>query len=117
MQLSVVHLNTASYDPAKDGAGYQHARKTFTVAEGYKLDLWDGVVTIAHSGRSAVFPLSSIEYALELVEQPKNKPTPKAKVEEPKPMVEVPTLDEVLDLAEQITTKAETPNAKKAKAK
>jgi hypothetical protein len=63
MKLSYLKLEHSSYDPAAGSAGFQKSRDEFSMAEGYELRWQDGMITVTHSGRTAVFAPSAVLYA------------------------------------------------------
>jgi hypothetical protein len=70
MKLSFVKLVSSSYDPRTDKRSPLHGVTDFDSAAGYEMELRDGYVTIAHSGRKALYSLGRVDFSLVAEEQP-----------------------------------------------
>jgi hypothetical protein len=64
MKLSFVKLVSSSYDPRTDKRHALGGVTDFDAANGYEMELRDGYVTIAHSGRKALYSLGRVDFSL-----------------------------------------------------
>lgn len=68
MKLIKVRFASSGYDPRMDSEMLNAAKAEFSADDGYDIEVREGLVFVRHSGRTAVYGLSSLRHGLLAIE-------------------------------------------------